>query len=140
MQYRTNRADCVHRYFTGGNGSTFNDPFVYNSEAGAIASSVSKSCFSVGKLVVACQCFHSVCFSGAGLHEMLLQSEHRTLDPEEADYFYLPVSELLPQRCSLQICNWYTQVSGHGLSRCRCMPAASSSPFLVSQLWADLII
>ncbi|KAL4419203.1 hypothetical protein ABPG77_000597 [Micractinium sp. CCAP 211/92] len=26
-----------------------------------------------------------------GLHEMLLQSEHRTLDPEEADYFYLPV-------------------------------------------------
>jgi hypothetical protein len=27
----------------------------------------------------------------AGLHEMLLQSEHRTLDPEEADYFYLPV-------------------------------------------------
>ncbi|KAI3432296.1 hypothetical protein D9Q98_003856 [Chlorella vulgaris] len=26
-----------------------------------------------------------------GLHEMLLQSEHRTLDPEEADYFYLPI-------------------------------------------------
>ncbi|PSC76174.1 exostosin-like glycosyltransferase [Micractinium conductrix] len=26
-----------------------------------------------------------------GLHEMLLQSEHRTLDPEEADYFYIPV-------------------------------------------------
>ncbi|GAB4813993.1 hypothetical protein N2152v2_001039 [Parachlorella kessleri] len=25
------------------------------------------------------------------LHEMLLQSEHRTLDPEEADLFYLPV-------------------------------------------------
>ena len=22
---------------------------------------------------------------------MLLQSEHRTLDPEEADYFYIPV-------------------------------------------------
>jgi hypothetical protein len=26
-----------------------------------------------------------------GLHEMLLQSEHRTLDPSEADFFYLPV-------------------------------------------------
>ncbi|KAL4856586.1 DNA-directed RNA polymerase II subunit RPB2 [Chlorella vulgaris] len=26
-----------------------------------------------------------------GLHEMLLQSEHRTLDPSEADYFYVPV-------------------------------------------------
>ncbi|KAL4438037.1 hypothetical protein ABPG77_004258 [Micractinium sp. CCAP 211/92] len=26
-----------------------------------------------------------------GLHEALLQSEHRTLDPEEADYFYIPV-------------------------------------------------
>jgi hypothetical protein len=25
-----------------------------------------------------------------GLHEMLLQSEHRTLDPEAADYFYIP--------------------------------------------------
>ena len=25
------------------------------------------------------------------LHELLLQSEHRTLDPDEADYFYLPV-------------------------------------------------
>lgn len=25
-----------------------------------------------------------------GLHEMLLQSEHRTLDPEVADYFYIP--------------------------------------------------
>jgi hypothetical protein len=29
--------------------------------------------------------------TAAGLHEMLLQSEHRTLDPEEADYFYLPI-------------------------------------------------
>ena len=29
--------------------------------------------------------------AAAGLHEMLLQSEHRTLDPEEADYFYIPV-------------------------------------------------
>jgi hypothetical protein len=27
----------------------------------------------------------------AGLHEMFLQSEHRTLDPEEADFFYVPV-------------------------------------------------
>ena len=27
-----------------------------------------------------------------GLHEMLLQSEHRTLVPEEADFFYVPVS------------------------------------------------
>ena len=26
-----------------------------------------------------------------GLHELLLQSSHRTLDPEEADFFYLPV-------------------------------------------------
>jgi hypothetical protein len=26
-----------------------------------------------------------------GLHEYLLQSEHRTLDPEEADFFYIPV-------------------------------------------------
>ncbi|KAI3432349.1 hypothetical protein D9Q98_003906 [Chlorella vulgaris] len=26
-----------------------------------------------------------------GLHEMLLQSEHRTLDASEADYFYVPV-------------------------------------------------
>eukprot|EP00884_Botryococcus_braunii_P005998 jgi/Botrbrau1/1539/Bobra.0107s0027.1 len=26
-----------------------------------------------------------------GLHEMLLQSVHRTLDPEEADFFYVPV-------------------------------------------------
>eukprot|EP00887_Chlorella_sp_A99_P003579 scaffold7.g3579.t1 len=26
-----------------------------------------------------------------GLHEMLLQSKHRTLNPEEADYFYVPV-------------------------------------------------
>ncbi|PSC69932.1 exostosin-like glycosyltransferase [Micractinium conductrix] len=26
-----------------------------------------------------------------GLHEAMLQSEHRTLDPEEADYFYIPV-------------------------------------------------
>jgi hypothetical protein len=26
-----------------------------------------------------------------GLHEMLLQSKHRTLDPEEADFFYMPV-------------------------------------------------
>ncbi|RMZ55166.1 hypothetical protein APUTEX25_005444 [Auxenochlorella protothecoides] len=26
-----------------------------------------------------------------GLHEMLLQSPHRTLDPEEADFFYVPV-------------------------------------------------
>lgn len=24
-------------------------------------------------------------------HEMLLQSPHRTLDPEEADFFYVPV-------------------------------------------------
>ena len=44
LQYRTNRADCVHRYFTGGNGSSFNDPFVYNSESGAITSRVSQSC------------------------------------------------------------------------------------------------
>jgi len=29
---------------------------------------------------------------------MLLQSEHRTLDPEEADYFYLPVSEQASDR------------------------------------------
>lgn len=28
----------------------------------------------------------------SGLREMLLQSEHRTLDPEEADFFYIPVS------------------------------------------------
>ena len=27
-----------------------------------------------------------------GLHEMLAQSPHRTLDPEEADFFYVPVS------------------------------------------------
>ena len=27
-----------------------------------------------------------------GFHEMLLQSKHRTLDPEEADFFYIPVS------------------------------------------------
>ncbi|KAL4428361.1 hypothetical protein ABPG75_002450 [Micractinium tetrahymenae] len=26
-----------------------------------------------------------------GLHEALLQSEHRTLNPEEADYFYIPI-------------------------------------------------
>jgi len=26
-----------------------------------------------------------------GLHEYFLQSEHRTLDPEEADFFYIPV-------------------------------------------------
>jgi hypothetical protein len=26
-----------------------------------------------------------------GLHELLLQSSHRTLDPEEADFFYVPV-------------------------------------------------
>lgn len=26
-----------------------------------------------------------------GIHEMLLQSRHRTLDPEEADFFYIPV-------------------------------------------------
>ncbi|KAG7674943.1 hypothetical protein Ndes2526A_g07692 [Nannochloris sp. 'desiccata'] len=26
-----------------------------------------------------------------GLHEMLLQSKHRTLDPEKADFFYMPV-------------------------------------------------
>jgi hypothetical protein len=25
------------------------------------------------------------------LHELMLQSEHRTLDPEEADFFYVPV-------------------------------------------------
>lgn len=25
------------------------------------------------------------------LHEQLLQSEHRTLDPKEADFFYVPV-------------------------------------------------
>ena len=25
------------------------------------------------------------------LHELFLQSEHRTLDPEEADFFYVPV-------------------------------------------------
>lgn len=24
------------------------------------------------------------------LHELMLQSEHRTLDPEEADFFYVP--------------------------------------------------
>lgn len=24
-----------------------------------------------------------------GLHELILQSEHRTLDPEEADFFYV---------------------------------------------------
>lgn len=27
----------------------------------------------------------------AGFHEMLLQSGHRTLNPVEADFFYLPV-------------------------------------------------
>ena len=26
-----------------------------------------------------------------GLHEMLAQSPHRTLDPAEADFFYVPV-------------------------------------------------
>ena len=26
-----------------------------------------------------------------GLHEAFLQSEHRTLDPEEADFFYIPI-------------------------------------------------
>ena len=26
-----------------------------------------------------------------GIHEALLQSKHRTLDPEEADFFYIPV-------------------------------------------------
>lgn len=38
---------------------------------------------------------------------MLLQSEHRTLDPEEADFFYLPVSQptacmhVLPTICTI---------------------------------------
>lgn len=36
-----------------------------------------------------------VCFYGIqiepALHEMLLQSPHRTLDPELADFFYVPV-------------------------------------------------
>ena len=34
----------------------------------------------------------SVYLIEVGLHELLLQSEHRTLDPEEADFFYVPVS------------------------------------------------
>lgn len=33
---------------------------------------------------------HVYC-SETGLHELLLQSEHRTLDPEEADFFYMPM-------------------------------------------------
>ena len=27
----------------------------------------------------------------AGMHEMMAQSPHRTLRPEEADFFYVPV-------------------------------------------------
>lgn len=36
-----------------------------------------------------------------GLHEMLAQSPHRTLVPEEADFFYVPVS---PTSCALSVC------------------------------------
>lgn len=32
-------------------------------------------------------------------HEMLLQSNHRTLNPEEADFFYVPVYSVRELDC-----------------------------------------
>ncbi|EFN55367.1 hypothetical protein CHLNCDRAFT_52572 [Chlorella variabilis] len=59
LQYRVDHGSCVHRLFTDGNGTNWEDSGGYLAET--------------------------------GLHEALLQSKHRTLDPEEADYFYIPV-------------------------------------------------
>ena len=89
----------------------------------------------------------------AGLHEMLLQSEHRTLDPEEADYFYIPVgcccfccccdggaplvqatARPCCEPCSGQACipGQNHLVCRYPCAACRLTAAASYGPFCVS--------
>ena len=50
----------------------------------------------------------------AGFLEMLLQSEHRTLDPEEADFFYVPVFT----SCFIYPVRWVTQLCRAALYGC----------------------
>ena len=60
-----------------------------------------------------------------GLHEQLLQSTHRTLDPEEADFFYVPVyigCLAWPVLGSLQL-SWMLH-----LSLCFCCQAPGPPP------------
>ena len=47
-----------------------------------------------------------------GLHEALLQSEHRTLDPEEADFFYIPA---YTSCCECVCCVWGRGCADNGV-------------------------
>lgn len=51
------------------------------------------------------------------MHEMLLQSEHRTFDPEAADFFYVPVYGscfIFPLHCYADGPWWYAPSGGWG--------------------------
>lgn len=118
-QYRVDKLDCVHRAFNETNGTNYMDGWVYQPETGGLGPRIAVlwvfTTYCIGEHGLDClatvaklqpaacpvlsACTHfthdatitTAAAAVAGLHEMLLQSEHRTLDPEEADYFYMPV-------------------------------------------------
>jgi hypothetical protein len=90
LQYRAARDRCTWRVFGAGAGTDGRDATA-DAAAGDTTSTPPPKGLRGGGLINASDFSAWPYATEPLLHELLLRSEHRTLDPEEADFFYVPV-------------------------------------------------